>query len=55
MALLYLQRRVHASDLGLGVIDGLLGVLFLVAFLRISDFSQLLPHNERGWASRPIL
>jgi hypothetical protein len=34
---LYLQHRLHPSDLFLGVIDGLLGVLFLVAFFRTSD------------------
>ena len=33
---LYLQHRLHLSDLVLGGIDGLLGVLFLVAFFRTS-------------------
>jgi hypothetical protein len=31
---LYLQHRLHASDLALGAIDTVLGVLFLVAFFR---------------------
>ena len=31
---LYLQHRIHASDLVLGVVDLFLGVLFLVAFFR---------------------
>ena len=35
--LLYVQHRLHPSDLFLGEIDGLLGVLFLVAFFRTSD------------------
>jgi hypothetical protein len=35
--LLYVQHRLHPSDLFLGGIDGLLGVLFLVAFFRTSD------------------
>lgn len=34
---LYFQHRLHPSDLFLGGIDGLLGVLFLLAFLRTSD------------------
>jgi len=33
---LYLQHRLHPSDLFLGGIDGLLGVLFLLAFFRTS-------------------
>jgi hypothetical protein len=33
---LYLQHRLHTSDLALGGIDGLLGILFLVAFVRTS-------------------
>jgi hypothetical protein len=33
---LFSQHRLHASDLFLGCIDGLFGVLFLVAFFRIS-------------------
>ena len=36
-AVLYFQHRLHASDLLLGGIDGLLGVLFLLAFVRTSD------------------
>jgi len=35
--LLYVQHRLHPADLFLGGIDGLLGVLFLVAFFRTSD------------------
>ena len=35
--LLYFQHRLHPADLFLGGIDGLLGVLFLLAFLRTSD------------------
>lgn len=34
---LYVQHRLHPLDLFLGGIDGLLGVLFLVAFFRTSD------------------
>jgi hypothetical protein len=34
MIVLYTQHRVHPSDLFLVAIDGLLGVLFLVAFVR---------------------
>jgi hypothetical protein len=33
LIVLYLQRRLHASDLTLGVVDLLFGVLFVVAFL----------------------
>ena len=33
---LYFQHRLHPSDLALGGIDGLLGVLFLLAFFRTS-------------------
>ena len=36
-AVLYFQHRLHPSDLFLGGIDGLLGVLFLLAFVRTSD------------------
>jgi hypothetical protein len=36
VTVLYLQHRLHASDLGLGVVDVLFGVLFLVAFFRTS-------------------
>lgn len=31
---LFLQHRLHATDLALGGIDSLLGILFLVAFLK---------------------
>ena len=34
---LYFQHRLHPSDLFLGGVDGLLGVLFLLAFVRTSD------------------
>ena len=34
---LYFQHRLHPSDLLLGGMDGLLGVLFLLAFVRTSD------------------
>jgi hypothetical protein len=34
---LFAQHRLHASDLFLGCIDGLLGILFLLAFFRISS------------------
>ena len=34
---LYVQHRLHPPDLFLGGIDGLLGVLFLVAFFRTLD------------------
>lgn len=33
---LYLQHRLHASDLVFGGVDALLGVLFLLAFFRTS-------------------
>ena len=36
-AMLYLQHRLHASDLFLGCIDGLLGILFLLSFFRTSS------------------
>jgi hypothetical protein len=32
---LYLQQRMHASDLGLAGVDMLLGGLFLLAFFRL--------------------
>ena len=35
-AVLYLQHRLHTSDLALGGIDSFFGVLFLVAFFRTS-------------------
>jgi len=31
---LYLQHRLHASDLPFGIIDGLFGLLFLAAFFK---------------------
>jgi hypothetical protein len=31
---LYMQHRLHASDLTLGVVDMLLGVLFIISFLK---------------------
>ena len=34
---LYLQHRLHASDLALGGIDTFFGVLFLIAFFRTSS------------------
>ena len=34
---LFLQHRSHRSDLALGGIDALLGVMFLLAFVRTSD------------------
>jgi vacuolar-type H+-ATPase subunit I/STV1 len=37
MAVLYLQHRIHSQDLGLGIVDGVLGVLFLIAFFRTAD------------------
>jgi hypothetical protein len=37
---LYFQHRLHPSDLLLGGVDGLLGVLFLLAFVRTSDKTQ---------------
>ncbi len=36
-AVLYLQHRMHTSDLALGGIDSFLGVLFLLAFARTSS------------------
>ena len=35
-AVLFMQHRLHPSDFFLGGIDALLGVLFLVAFIRTS-------------------
>jgi hypothetical protein len=34
LLVLYLQRRLHPSDLTFGVVDLLFGVLFVLAFLR---------------------
>ncbi|HKV82796.1 MAG TPA: hypothetical protein VJP02_31905 [Candidatus Sulfotelmatobacter sp.] len=39
---LYAQHRLHPTDLFLGVIDGLFGVMFLFAFFRTSDRSPSL-------------
>jgi hypothetical protein len=36
LLVLYLQHRLHASDLALGGVDILFGVLFLLAFFRTS-------------------
>jgi len=36
LLVLYFQQRIHALDLVLGGVDVLLGVLFLLAFLRTS-------------------
>jgi hypothetical protein len=36
LLVLYLQHRLHASDLALGGVDVLFGVLFLLAFFRTS-------------------
>ena len=40
MVVLYAQQRVHVQDLGLGLIDGFLGVLFLLSFFRTSEVSN---------------
>ena len=37
--LLYFEHRLHPADLFLGGIDGLLGVLFLLAFVRTSGLT----------------
>jgi hypothetical protein len=39
MTVLYLQRRVHPTDLGLAGIDLIFAVLFLVAFFRTKAWS----------------
>lgn len=36
LLVLYLQQRIHPSDLVFAAVDSLLGVLFLLAFLRTS-------------------
>ena len=36
LLVLYLQQRIHSSDLVFAVVDSLLGVLFLLAFFRTS-------------------
>jgi hypothetical protein len=37
MIALYLQSRLHRSDLIFGLVDGLFGVLFVAAFLRTKN------------------
>jgi vacuolar-type H+-ATPase subunit I/STV1 len=37
LTVLYLQQRLHASDLTFGGVDLLLGVLFVIAYLRIGN------------------
>jgi len=37
LLVLYLQHRLHPQDLGLGGVDLLFGVLFIVAFLRTGN------------------
>ncbi len=37
LIVLYLQRRLHASDLTFGVVDLVFGVLFVVAFFSVRD------------------
>ena len=37
LIVLYLQRRLHPSDLTFGAVDFVLGILFGVAFLKTSD------------------
>jgi hypothetical protein len=39
LIVLYLQRRLHASDLTFGAVDLLFGVLFVLAFLRTKDLA----------------
>jgi len=39
LTVLYLQRRLHASDLTFGGVDLLFGVLFVVAFFRMNGSS----------------
>jgi len=34
---LYLQSRIHASDLAFGVVDLLFGILFLTAFFKTAN------------------
>jgi hypothetical protein len=34
LTVLYMQHRLHASDLTFGAVDFLLGILFLIAFFR---------------------
>ena len=37
LIVLYLQNRLHPSDLTFGVVDLLFGVLFVVVFFRVGD------------------
>ena len=37
LTVLYLQGRLHPTDLTFGTVDLLLGVLFVVAFLKTKD------------------
>ncbi|HXM08984.1 MAG TPA: hypothetical protein VN946_03425 [Terriglobales bacterium] len=39
LTVLYLQHRLHASDLGFGAIDFAFGVLFVLAFLKTKDLA----------------
>ena len=41
LIVLYLQRRLHGTDLLLGAIDMVLGILFVVAFFRTPTRSPL--------------
>ena len=36
LTVLYLEHRLHGSDLVLGVMDAFLGILFLIAFVKTS-------------------
>ncbi|MBZ5657725.1 MAG: hypothetical protein LAO56_20870 [Acidobacteriia bacterium] len=37
LGVLYLQHRLHSSDLTFAAVDGLLGALFVVSFLKTRD------------------
>jgi hypothetical protein len=37
---LFLQRRLHASDLGFAGVDALFGILFIIAFLKAAPKSS---------------
>ena len=39
LSVLYLEHRLHPSDLTFGVVDLLFGVLFVLAFLRTKDMA----------------
>jgi hypothetical protein len=39
LTVLYLQKRLHPSDLTFGAVDLLLGILFVVAFLKTSTLT----------------